>query len=413
MTKASGQTTSHSNSAELSAEKSALLVRAAELLHRYGTPSHRLEGVMKRVSQGVGIDAEYLYTPTSLFISFRHDQYRAQLLRVDAGPIDLGKLSDFHDALERFEHRSCSVSESRAEFERIENRSPRYGKLSVTLATGVASACMAVFLNGGWGEIGVAFLLGLFVHAMQLMLTTLFPGERLFEFIAGFTCALLAMLTARFLIPIDDRITTLASIVVILPGLSVTIAMTELAQRHLSSGVSRMTGAAVVFMTLAVGVALAWRLGETWRPLNPQVVPVPLFMRYVALFLAPFCFMVLFQARPIDCLKICLVSWIGFLSASYFQPIYGAEWGAFVGAAAIGTISNLYARLYKRPALIVQMPAILLLVPGSLGYLSVTSFIDNQGVAGIESAFAMILVAMALAAGLITANALVAPKRFL
>jgi uncharacterized membrane protein YjjP (DUF1212 family) len=413
MTQSGSSSRSQASPAELSAEKSALLVRAAELLHRYGTPSHRLEGVMKRVSQAVGIDAEYLYTPTSLFISFRHDQYRAQLLRVDAGPIDLGKLSDFHDALERFEHRSCPVSESRAEFEQIENRPPRFGGVLVTLATGLASACMAVFLNGGWSEIGIAFLLGLFVHAVQLLLGLLFPGERLFEFIAGFSCAMLAMLTSRFLLPIDDRIVTLASIVVILPGLSVTIAMTELAQRHLSSGVSRLTGAAVVFMTLAVGVALAWRLGESWRPENPPVAAVPSLIRYLALFLAPLCFMILFQARPMDCLKICFVAWVGFVSASLVQPIYGAEWGAFIGAAVIGTISNLYARFYKRPALIVQMPAILLLVPGSLGYLSVTSFIDRQGVAGIESAFAMMLVAMALAAGLITANALVAPKRFL
>lgn len=393
--------------------KTRVLTRAAELLHRHGTPSHRLEGVMTRVSNSIGIAADYLYTPTSLFVAFRGDNQGARLMRIDAGPIELGKLAEFDEALERLEHHKVSLAESLQELEAIAVAPPRYNGVLVALATAVASVCATAFLQGGWLELLLAFFLGLFVHGLSAVLHRMAPDERLLEFIAGFSCAMIALLVSHFVIPLDDRIATLGALIVLLPGLSVTISMMELANRHLSSGVSRLAGAGVVFLTLAVGVALAWRLGASLRPAAIAAIPLPLQHHYVAMLIAPLTFIVLFQARLNDWLRISLVAWFGFLAADFTRAAYGVEWGAFVGAAVVGLLSNVYARFYNRPSLIPQMPAILMLVPGSLGYYSVTAFIDQRGVQGLEAAFSMVLVAMALAGGLITANAVLAPKRFL
>ena len=66
-----------------------------------------------------------------------------------------------------------------------------------------------------------------------------------------------------------------------------------------------------------------------------------------------------------------------------------------------------------RPSLVVQTPAILLLVPGSLGYLSLTSFLDRDALAGIEGAFRTGLVAISLVGGLLAANVVLPPRRVL
>lgn len=393
--------------------KAQLLIRAAELLHRYGTPSHRLEGVMTRVSRAIGVEADYLYTPTSLFVSFHRDRRRAQLMRVDAGPIDLGKLADFDEALERVEHSECLLSDSALELESIESRPRRFGNSLLAAATGIASACAAVFLGGGLPEAITAMALGLCVYFLGLALNWLAPGERLIEVLSGFTCATLSLLIASYVYPLDDRIATLASLIVLLPGLSVTIAMTELANRHLSSGVSRLAEAAVVFLSLAVGVALAWSLWSGLRAANPAGGDVGAPIRILAVFVAPAAFLVLFQARPSDWLRACAVAWLGYAAADFAHDAGGAEWGAFSGAAAVGLLANLDARWRNRPALILQMPAMVMLVPGSLGYLSTTAFIDKKGIQGIETAFSMAIVAAALAGGLIVANALIPPRRYL
>ena len=52
----------------------------------------------------------------------------------------------------------------------------------------------------------------------------------------------------------------------------------------------------------------------------------------------------------------------------------------------------------------------MLLVPGSIGFRSLSSLLERNVVAGVDTAFSMLLVAVALAAGLLVANA-IAPAR--
>jgi uncharacterized membrane protein YjjB (DUF3815 family) len=57
----------------------------------------------------------------------------------------------------------------------------------------------------------------------------------------------------------------------------------------------------------------------------------------------------------------------------------------------------------------VLVPGILMLVPGSIGFRSLSSFLERRTLAGIETAFSMILTAVALAAGLLIAG-VIAPE---
>ena len=57
----------------------------------------------------------------------------------------------------------------------------------------------------------------------------------------------------------------------------------------------------------------------------------------------------------------------------------------------------------------VVVPGILLLVPGSVGFRSLLYIIDRNAVVGLQTAFSMIMTAVALAAGLLIAG-VVAPE---
>ncbi len=90
---------------------------------------------------------------------------------------------------------------------------------------------------------------------------------------------------------------------------------------------------------------------------------------------------------------------------------YGVEVGSFLGALVVGCCSNFYARVTDKPAMVPVAP-VLILVPGSLGYRSLTALLNfRQTVEGVEFAFGMMLVAMALVGGLLAASAIVPPKR--
>jgi uncharacterized membrane protein YjjB (DUF3815 family) len=91
--------------------------------------------------------------------------------------------------------------------------------------------------------------------------------------------------------------------------------------------------------------------------------------------------------------------------------VLGAELGPFIGALTVGLASKLYAQLLHRPTTVTLAPGILLLVPGSLGFRSIASLLDNQIVPGVEIAVRMILTAMALVAGILIANILLPVRR--
>jgi len=59
------------------------------------------------------------------------------------------------------------------------------------------------------------------------------------------------------------------------------------------------------------------------------------------------------------------------------------------------------------------MPAILLLVPGSLGYRSLMAFIEQDKMVGLEFAFGTVLIAIAIVGGLLVSNLLAPPRRSL
>jgi uncharacterized membrane protein YjjP (DUF1212 family) len=403
---------SPSNLSDLLPEQK-FLVQTATLLHELGAPSHRLERVIGRLARVIAEPVDVLYTPTSLLLSFESGSQRTVLKRIEPGDTDLGKLYEVDEALEYLEDGKANLAETSARLEAIAQQGARYPLWLILLAAAVVSGCVTVFLGAGIREVIFATVMGGVISAWGIWLRRIAPQENLLEVTAGFFSAAIALALAAVMPAFDDRIATLGSLIILVPGMNFTVAMTELANRHFSSGVARLAWAAVVFLALACGVALAWRLGSELRPEEVNSIRLPGWAYFVALFISPFLLAILFQARRSEWPIIVVVAWAGFISSATAAGWKGSEFGAFVGALVIGLSGNLYARWLDRPALVATMPGILLLVPGSLGYRSLTAFIEQRGLVGLEFAFGTVLIAIAIVGGLLVSNLLVPPRRSL
>jgi uncharacterized membrane protein YjjB (DUF3815 family) len=84
-----------------------------------------------------------------------------------------------------------------------------------------------------------------------------------------------------------------------------------------------------------------------------------------------------------------------------------ADLGSFIGAFTAAAVSNLFARVRHQPATLTLVPAIVLLVPGSVGFSSLSALLNRDVVPGVESAFRTVLISVALATGLLIADVLV------
>ena len=394
----------------------AFTLRLGQALHRYGTPAHRLEEQMRQVSERLGMEARFFSTPTSIFASFGPPEaLRTSLIRVEPGVMDLERLTLLDGLTQEVIHGKLSPEAGAVRIEAILTAPARY-RLPITLLSWtLAAAAAARLFGGGPREMGVAALSSLLIGVLERLTRDQPATARVLEPVAALLTSGLAVVAASVIGPLSVQVSTLSGLIVLLPGLGLTVAINELTTRHLISGSSRLIGAALIFLQLAFGVALGGRLAGFLPPAPPLLGPTPLpfWADLVALAVVSLAVTVLFRARPQDAGWIIAAGALAFGGARVGAQGLGPELGAFVGALLLGMASNALARLRNRPSVVTIVPGMMLLVPGSLGFRSLESLLARDVLAGVDTAFSMLMVAVAIAAGLLFANALVPSRRVL
>lgn len=370
---------------------------------------------MSEISRAVGLEAVFLYTPTALVISLGLSAGEQTFLRrVESGAVDVDKLIRFDETLEHVVDGRLDLETALTRLHAIAAAPPPFPNWVTSLTCAICCGAVATLFRGSIVEIISAASVGLIVASLEYLHASMKWEQGWLEPMSGFVAAILSLCIAQFVCPIDDRLVTLAGLIVLLPGLRLTVALTELAVGHLSSGVARLAGAGVTLLTIFIGVALGWRTAGNWRSLPVETyLPAPPWAFWVAMLISPLAFAIVFRARPAQWLTIFLVCSSGFLASTLLGERAGMEVGAFSGALIVGLGSNLYARLRNRPALVALTPSIIILVPGSLGYRSLSALLDHETTAGIDFAFSMAMVGISLVGGILTANVILPPKRIL
>jgi len=384
-------------------------------LHRYGTPAHRLEGGLRAACARLDLEAEIFTTPTAIIMSFGSPtELKSRLMRVEGGELDMGKLAAV-DALAEdvIEHRVTPEQGMRA-LEAIIAGPPRFGRLLWTLMHGVVAGALVVFFGGGLWDIALAGAIGLTLGSLAQLIQRSTDQARVFELVGAAFAATAAGIVSSTSTNITPSIVTLAALVVLLPGLSLTVAMTELATRNMIAGTARLMSAVIVLLELVIGVAIGERIVNALvHPHQATLVPLPEYANLLALAASSLGVAILVQAKVRDFGWIIAACVVGYFGSRYGTEWLGGQLGALVGAFALGVLSNVYARKLDRPAQIVAVPAVLLLVPGGMGFRGMESMLDRNTLTGVETLFAMFIVATSIVAGLLIANAVVSPRRSL
>lgn len=392
------------------------LERLATGLHRFGAPAHRLEPLLGQVAEQLGLRCAIFVEPTSIHMAVETETGPvSRFLRVQLGRDDLGKLAELDDLTTRLIDGDVSLAEATRELDATLSAPPRLNAAIEVCAFALASATAARFFGGGATEISTAFVAGAGIGLLSLWSARRPNTAPIFEGFASFAVAIAMYSFLALGFPIAAETVILASLIILIPGLSLTIAVSELAIGHLASGVSRIAAASVSFGAIAFGVLLAKNSITAIAGALPQVpaTELPSWTLALSLACAPMSFAILLRAAPRDFLVITVTAPLGFLGARLGSLVVQPELAAFAGALLITAVSNALARRRRRPASVTLVPGILLLVPGSLGFQSLTTMLSRDVVLGLETAVQMITVAMSLVGGLLVANVVVPARRAL
>lgn len=382
----------------------ALIVKVGQALHGYGAPAHQLEASLTMLADKLGLEGRFYSTPTAILAGFgpAHEG-RTSLVRVDPGETNLGKMAQLSELMGAIARGDIEPRKGCEHVEAIAAAKVPYPGWLSAICCGLAASAAAVFFGAREREIALALGIGVVV-GMTLILANQFPVvARLHGVVAGALAALIASLSTAWLGPIAIFPTALAGIVILLPGLSFTTAMTELATRNLASGTARFAGACVQLLGLGLGLGLGGRAAaQSGPPLPP--LDWPLGMRLAAVLIGALAASILLRARVRDFAAIIVASSLAYLGARLGGVWFGAVLGAFLGALVLELTSIGYARIFDKPVAVTLLPGLIVLVPGSIGMQSVHALLENDVVAGVQAAFTMLLIAMALAGGLIVAQ---------
>lgn len=391
------------------------LLRLGHALNQNGYPAESLKALLGAASLRLGLPHVEVYTTaTGLQMAFGAlSRQRTYLMAVTPGSLNLSRMTGLDRVALQVMDGKLTPAQGIARIEHIAAAASPYGAILTALAYALASGAFAQLFGGGLREITLALVIGGLTGLLALAAARSDRAEDLVGPVAAFLSAFIAAAVAARFMPLSSSIVTLAGLVILLPGLTLTIALEELSTRHLVTGVGRLSAALVAFLGIVFGVALGSQLAQISLG-QPRIVaptPLPAWATLAAVAVSIPAITVILRAPPRD------IGWVALgVAIAYGASSLGAlalgPLGAFLGALALGVASNLFSILRNRPALLMQAPGLFILVPGSVGYLGLAALLQSNTLSGVQAAFQMFLIGAALVYGLLFAN-VISPDRTL
>ena len=399
-------------------DKLDFLSKYGSALHYSGISAPNLEAALRNLASSLDLEIQTFSSPTVLIISLNKDhQFKTVSKTLEPSSANLSRLRMLDNLGDALSSGEINLEQAQSRIEEINNSKSEKAWYLVLMAYAVTSASIMLLLSGTLLEFSICACLGTLAGLIDLGCSKI---ERLKRFHEFFSTAIItaAVYSIHNWLPNFNLLTVIiASTIIMIPGLSLTISLTELACNHLLSGTSRLMAAIIVFFKMVFGYLVGSRLVMFFigtKTIEYQHEALPEYLSWIALSILPLTMAVIFKANFKDAPVMFISIVLGFAVTKYSGAYFDNQFlGAFLGAFAVGLSASISARLFHKPVATQLMPGILLLVPGSIGFKGLSYILEHETLAGIDATFETFIIAISIVAGLLLSNILYSPKRSL
>ena len=383
----------------------------ARELHLAGVATDALEQTLDDVAATIGLDAQVLAFPTYLMIAIgpERDQHLT-MLRLPAGSVSLRKIAWLNDIYDRLRVGEIDYVDATLLLSELDRRWPPLAlwlRVPALMSIGIG---VAIILGASAHETIVAGTIGAVTGGLAILASRFALMSRLFEVSASFAATLIVALFSLWFGRTDIYVSIIAGVVVILPGYSLTLALHELANRDLVAGVARLGKVLSTLFALGCGALLGFAVVGPWLTstgaMRPHPVAMTLWLLAVALMAAGLCIDLDARRRDVGWVSAACFFAIATSHAIGGLPIH--QVAAFLSAFVCGTVANLGARFLRVPQPVMLVPAVIVLVPGSLSYESVLFAFQNHIADALTIGANAASAAIQIVAGLLLSQLLIA-----
>jgi len=392
-----------------------ILLHICKAISEAGAPAHRLESYMQVISEKFNLSASFFAMPTAVLASIGEDEYsqRSFMIKTNPNDINLSTLQTINELINQLENDEIDIDFALKAIKNITTKPSPYPNWLFALCFGLVGGGFTTLFSGSWYDVLVACILGLMTGLITIYSASYTYLSQLLTPLAAMIVGFSAVAINHYLQSIDHFLVSLAGLIILVPGLGITTAMRELSTGHLVSGSSRMAGAVTILFLLSFGLALGYLIAQSIFG-ETQVVKltgVPEWFTYCALVITALCFSVLFKARIADTFWIFLSIGLAYSGSILIGLWVEQPFKSLVAVMLISTAGNIYSRISSNPASVMQIPGTILLVPGSIGFNSLSAMYTNDTMNGVQAAFNAALIAVAISVGLLVGNLIVPPKK--
>ncbi len=388
-------------------------------LHECGATSQRIERHLMDVTRMLGLKGTFMVSPTTFTSAFWEEDELDQFVhieRVEPAENNLGRLWELNRLLEQVADGRLGLDEGIAQLGEVVAAPWNYPPWVNALSWALIGGSFSALLSANPRDCIASAVLSLILFWIQQRMTRDLNWNPLITILAPFVSGLLASTAAEFGLRINVPFVILSSIIIFIPGLALTVALTEISARHLISGSSRLVDASMLMVKLffgsASGMAVAAFFFNRSAAISTVLPQLPDWKLWPALVGLSLGLGVAFNMPHRKILWGLLSGLIAFGAARAGETWFGMYAGMFIGALSVGLFSSIYARITSGPGSILMIQGIVLLVPGSRTYI-----ILNHWVSGADSLPAVgggsqaLMVFVSLIAGLLCSNAILPTQK--
>jgi uncharacterized membrane protein YjjP (DUF1212 family) len=356
------------------------ILKVCRALMMYGAPTHRLEVYMQRTAEALELHLQSFYMPGLMIISVSDRLWRSkdvQIIRCTQS-LNLSKLYDVHAVYKDVIHATISIEDATARLDDIMDSEEKFPIWFLIPVYGLACTFIGpVSYEARPVDLPIIFVFGSAIGCLELIFA---PKSELYGYIFEISSAVLSSFVGRALGSIhlgNDRCfcfsaVAQASLVLILPGFTITNSALELQSRNIVSGAVRLVYGIVYTLFLAfgfiVGIAIYGAIDKNATSSTSCTPASPFWWQII--FVVPFtlCYIIVNQGKWRKIPPMLIVTLAGWLVNHFSSQRLSAvpSLAPALGAFTVGLLSNIYSRMGHGLAIALMHPAIYVLVPGNL-----------------------------------------------
>lgn len=369
-----------------------------------GEQTAQVELILRRIAAANGTRRSRVVTfPTAIFITL-HDgvQERVTLSEGPLEPLRLDQMADVYALGTAAQAGEVTPRDGLERLGEILQQAPRFSALGSILGHVILTLGLAMLVAPAIEGLAAAAVLGAIVGALKVFRRNRPLLAMPLSVVAAAIVSALVFLAAGYGLPVEPIQLLIPPLVTFLPGGMLTMAMVELAYGDMISGTTRLVTGFVQLVFLAFGLAAGATivgyevdaLLESTRHLHeiPWIPWLGVLVFGIGVHLH-------FSAPRNSLIWMLMVLIVVFATQNLAATFVRSEVTGFFGMLVATPLGYLVQLRFKGPpAVVTFLPSFWIVVPGSLGLVSVASMLGDRD-AGIDGLVTVMIVLVSVALG--------------